>query len=56
MRAARRLIEKVARGEITTGVLATDQLWPEMIEYLQLADIDYLIADQEHGALHAGQL
>ncbi len=50
MRAARRLKEKVARGEITTGVLATDQLWPEMIEYLQLADIDYLIADQEHGA------
>ena len=50
MEAARRLREKVDRGEITTGVLATDQLWPEMIEYLQRAGIDYFIVDQEHGA------
>ena len=50
MQAAKKLKEKVARGEITTGILATDQLWPEMIEYAQRSGIDYLIADQEHGA------
>ncbi len=50
MQAARNLKEKVARGGITTGILATDQLWPEMIEYAQRAGIDYIIADQEHGA------
>ena len=55
MRAARKLKAKVASGAITTGVLATDQLWPEMVEYLQRAGIDYLIADQEHG-VHADDL
>ncbi len=55
MEAARKLMAKVAKGEITTGLLAMDQLWPEMIEYLQLTDTDYLIIDQEHGA-HSNDL
>ena len=49
MKAARQLRDKVARGEITTGALATDHLWPELVEYLQRAGLDYLIIDQEHG-------
>lgn len=49
MEAAKRLMKKVSAGRLTTGVLATDQLWPQMIEFLRLARIDYLIADQEHG-------
>jgi 2-keto-3-deoxy-L-rhamnonate aldolase RhmA len=48
-------MEKVASGQITTGVLATDLLWPQLVEFLQGAAIDYLIADQEHGT-HADTL
>ena len=55
MEAARNLKAKVARGEITTGLLATDQLWPEMVEYLKMTATDYLIVDQEHGA-HSNDL
>lgn len=50
MKAAKRLRDKVDRGEITTGVLATDHLWLELVEYLQRAGFDYLIIDREHGA------
>lgn len=49
MKAAQQLRDKITAGQITTGVLATDQLWPQLLEFLQLAGIDYLIADQEHG-------
>ncbi|MDA0337178.1 MAG: aldolase/citrate lyase family protein [bacterium] len=49
MEAAKRLRARVAAGQITTGVLATDLLWPQLLEFLQLAGVDYLIADQEHG-------
>jgi 2-keto-3-deoxy-L-rhamnonate aldolase RhmA len=49
MEAAKRLRAKVQAGQITTGVLATDRLWPQLVEFLQKAGIDYLIADQEHG-------
>jgi 2-keto-3-deoxy-L-rhamnonate aldolase RhmA len=49
MEAAKRLRTKVAAGQITTGVLATDLLWPQLLEFLRQAGIDYLIADQEHG-------
>ena len=46
MKAAKLLKEKVDRGEITTGLLATDLLFVEMVEYCQRSGIDYLIADQ----------
>lgn len=49
MEAAKRLRAKVAAGQMTTGVLATDLLWPQLVEFLRGAGIDYLIADQEHG-------
>jgi 2-keto-3-deoxy-L-rhamnonate aldolase RhmA len=55
MKAAKILREKVDAGEITTGVLATDLLFVEMVEYAQLTGIDYLIADQEHG-VHSDDL
>lgn len=55
MDAARRLMDKVKRGTITTGVLATDLLWPQLVEFLQGAEIDYLIIDQEHG-VHSDNL
>ena len=49
MEAAKRLRAKVQALQITTGVLTTDLLWPQLVEFLQRAEIDYLIADQEHG-------
>lgn len=55
MKAAKDLMAKVDRREITTGLLAMDQLWPEMVEYLQRSGIDYLVIDQEHGA-HSNDL
>ena len=55
MRAAAQLKDKIARGEITTGALAIDHLWPHLVEYLQLAGFDYLIIDREHGA-HGDEL
>lgn len=50
MKAARILREKIASGRIVTGVLATDLLWPALVEYLRKADYDYLVIDLEHGA------
>lgn len=55
MEAARRLRAKVEAGQVTTGVLATDQLWPQLVELSRRAGIDYLIVDQEHG-VHADGL
>lgn len=55
MKAAIQLKDKVAAGEITTGALATDHLWPKLVEYLQRAGFDYLIIDREHGA-HGDEL
>lgn len=55
VKAASQLKDKIARGEITTGVLATDHLWPDLVEYLQRAGFDYLIIDREHGA-HGDEL
>ncbi len=49
METAKRLRAKIQAGEVTTGVLATDLLWPQLVEFVQQAGIDYLIADQEHG-------
>ena len=50
MKAAKLLREKIDSKEIVTGALTTDHLWPELVEYLQRAGMDYLIIDQEHGA------
>jgi len=49
MKPARRIIDNINNGVLTTGVLLTDQCFPEMVEYCALAGIDYLIIDREHG-------
>lgn len=49
MQPARQLLEKVRRGEVTTGVLATDHLWPDLVEIVSRSGLDYLIVDMEHG-------
>lgn len=43
------LAHKLNGPGITTGVLATDHLWPQLVELCQLAGLDYLIVDCEHG-------
>src|SRR6478752_5742272 len=50
MDAARRLREKIMRRELTTGLLATDHLWIDLVEIAARSGIDYLIVDMEHGA------
>lgn len=47
---ARRLREKIAQRELTTGILVTDHLWTDLVEIAQRAGLDYLIVDMEHGA------
>lgn|SRR5262245_26190642 len=49
MEPARRLREKIARRDLTTGILAIHHLWPELVEVCQRAGLDYLIIDMEHG-------
>lgn len=46
---ARQLLDKVKRREIVTGVLATDHVWPDLVEISQRSGLDYLIVDMEHG-------
>jgi 2-keto-3-deoxy-L-rhamnonate aldolase RhmA len=49
MEPAKRLRDKVARRELTTGILAIHHCWPELVEVCQRAGLDYLIIDMEHG-------
>ncbi|HMF14677.1 MAG TPA: aldolase/citrate lyase family protein, partial [Gemmataceae bacterium] len=49
MEPARRLRAKVARRELTTGILAIYHVWPELVEICQRMGLDYLIVDMEHG-------
>jgi 4-hydroxy-2-oxoheptanedioate aldolase len=49
MQPAKRLRDKISRGELTTGILAIHHLWPELVEVCQRAGLDYLIVDMEHG-------
>lgn len=49
MEPAKRLRDKVARRELTTGILAIHQVWPELVEVCQRAGLDYLMVDMEHG-------
>lgn len=46
---AQQLLAKVKRGEVTTGILATDHVWTDLVELCVRAGIDYLIVDLEHG-------
>ena len=49
MQPAKRLRDKVSRGELTTGVLAIDHVWPGLVELCERAGLDYLMVDMEHG-------
>ena len=49
MQPARELMEKVRRGDVVVGVLATDHLWTDLVEVCARAEVDYLIVDLEHG-------
>lgn len=48
MQPAAELKRRVNAGELTTGVLVTDHLWPQLVEIARGAGLDYLIIDCEH--------
>ena len=50
MNIARKLKQKIANGELTTGLLATDHLWTDLVEISSRSGLDYLIVDMEHGS------
>jgi 2-keto-3-deoxy-L-rhamnonate aldolase RhmA len=49
MQPAKRLRDRIHRGEMTTGILAIHHVWPELVEVCARAGLDYLIVDMEHG-------
>ena len=50
MEAARILKQKINSDTVTTGILASGHLWPELVEISMKSGLDYLIVDNEHGA------
>ncbi len=44
-----RLREKLAAGLPVVGVMATDHVWPLLVEICRKGGIDYLVIDREHG-------
>ena len=50
MNAARKLRERIASGELTTGLLVSDHLWIDLIEITSRSGLNYLIVDMEHGS------
>ena len=55
MKPAIELRRKLTAGELTLGLLATDTVWPRLVELCKLGGLDYLIVDTEHGA-HSDEL
>jgi 2-keto-3-deoxy-L-rhamnonate aldolase RhmA len=49
MQVTRKLMERVRNGEVVVGGLATDHLWPDLVEISARSGLDYLIVDLEHG-------
>ena len=43
------LKKKLASGAPVIGVMATDHVWPFLVELCQQGGLDYLIIDSEHG-------
>lgn len=50
METARKLKQKIAGGELTTGLLVSDHLWTDLVEISLRSGLDYLIVDMEHGS------
>jgi 2-keto-3-deoxy-L-rhamnonate aldolase RhmA len=46
---AKRLKEKLATAAPVVGLMATDHVWPLLVELCQLSGLDYLVIDREHG-------
>lgn len=44
-----RLRERLATGLPVVGVMATDHVWPLLVEICQKGGMDYLVVDREHG-------
>ncbi|MBN2291664.1 MAG: hypothetical protein JXM70_04520, partial [Pirellulales bacterium] len=44
-----RMKEKLSSGEPVVGVMATDHVWPLLVELCRQGGFDYLIIDREHG-------
>jgi len=44
-----RLREKLAAGHPVVGVMATDHVWPLLVELCKKGGMDYLVIDREHG-------
>ncbi|MCA9069834.1 MAG: hypothetical protein KDA84_12965 [Planctomycetaceae bacterium] len=52
---AKQLREKLSSNETVVGVMATDHVWPQLVEVCQRGGLDYLVVDREHGA-HSDEL
>lgn len=48
MQPAAELKRRILAGELTTGMLVTDHLWPQIVEIAKAAGLDYIIIDCEH--------
>jgi 4-hydroxy-2-oxoheptanedioate aldolase len=44
-----RLRDKLTTGEPVIGVMATDHVWPLLVELCKQGGLDYLVLDREHG-------
>ncbi len=44
-----RLRKKLAAGQPVVGVMATDHVWPLLVEVCRKGGLDYLVIDREHG-------
>lgn len=49
LKPALELRTKLASGRPVVGVMATDHVWPLLVEICQRAGLDYLVVDREHG-------
>ena len=55
MQPAAKLKQRLARNQLTLGLLITDHLWPGLIEICKSSGLDYAIVDREHGP-HSDEL
>ena len=55
LKPAIRLREKLAAGLPVVGLMATDHVWPLLVEICRKGGLDYLVIDREHG-YHADEL
>ena len=49
LKPAIRLREKLAAGLPVVGLMATDHIWPLLVEICRKGGLDYLVIDREHG-------